>query len=179
MNAEIVSALIVLRPAALIVIGATILAYFILLLAVNRIEISGKGYRFTAIFVGMGFRSMMHMGIAWIKFVFFSATLLLARSTVNIHYFFLAALVLTACFFCPGISAVLTELFGGLLQAAGLWVSTRLLDYLRQIRYDRAIYASYWLLAAFLILCAAAVFFKEISYVSSERDHYDAIGEIE
>ena len=179
MTTEIVRYLIVLRPAALAVVGATAVAYLILLLCIRRLKVQGRGTRLAGLFVGLSGRSLFHLSLAWVKFAFFVASLLLARAIQPVHYLLLAALTVLTLLVNVKISSILTEVLGEGGLIAGLAVCATLLRYLNQIRYDRTIYAAYWMLAAFLGLCAAAVFLREVAMISGERNYFDESGEIE
>lgn len=179
MTTEIVRYLIVLRPAALAVVGATVVAYLILLLCIRRLQVQGRGTRLAGLFVGLGGRSALHLSCAWTKFAFFVVSLLLARTIQPVHYLLLAVLTGVTLLLNVKIASILTEVIGegGLL--VGLMVCSTLLRYLNQIRYDVTIHAAYWMLAAFLSLCAAAVFLREVSMISGERNYFDEAGEVE
>ena len=179
MTTEIVRYLIVLRPAALAVVGATAVAYLILLLCIRRLRVQGRGTRLAGLFVGLGGRSALHLSLAWVKFAFFVASLLLARAVQPVHYLLLAVLTVFTLLMNVKIVSILTEVVGEGALIAGLMVCSTLLRYLNQIRYDRAIYTAYWLLSAFLSLCAAAVFLREVAMISGERNYFDETGEIE
>ena len=179
MSTEIVRYLIVLRPAALAVVGATAAAYLILLLCIRRLRVQGRGTRLAGLFVGMGGRSALHLSFAWVKFTFFVASLLLARAVQPVHYLLLAVLTVFTLLLNIKVASILTEVVGEGALLAGLMVCSTLLRYLNQIRYDRAIHIAYWLLAAFLSLCAAAVFLREVAMISEERNYFDEKGEIE
>lgn len=179
MQTEIIRQLIILRPAVLTVIGVSIVSYLVMLPIVGRITAQGENSRIAGLFIGMGFQSFFHMSAAWIRLVLFSFVMLSAKHVQPIFYLFIGALTLVACLSCLRMRSILTELFCAAFQVVGFWVGSRLIDYLNQIRYDAGIKAAYWLMAAMLILCAIAVFLKEVVYISAERKHYDANGETE
>ncbi len=179
MSNEVLRLLIELRAAALVAIGVTLAAYLALLLCIKRLKIEGRGTRLAGLFVGLGGRSLLHLSTAWIKLTYFTAVLLLSQPARPGHYYLLAACTAVSFVLSFRLGALTVELLSGSLMAAGLWVSSTLLNYLRQIRYDRNIQIAYWMLAAFLILCAVAVFLREIIFISSERAYFDENGEIE
>lgn len=179
MVAEVEKLLKTLRPSALIVIGLTVLCYLVLVAKVNRLDVRKPGARSVGLFVGLGFGSSVHLGAAWVRTVFYVSTLMLARSAQFVHYLLLALLTVLACGFSRSWRAPLLELVSGVIMTAGLWVGGSLLAYLQQIRHDRGILIAYWLLAAFLSLCAVAVFVKEITFISEERKYFDENGETE
>ena len=96
--------------------------------------------------------------------------------------------IFLAIVFCAAITLLLgvnrlgmwlTEVTSAALCIAGLWIGTVLLNYLRQVRYDREIQLAYWILSVFMVLCAAAVLLREITFISAERDYFDESGETE
>ncbi len=179
MSNEAVRLFMELRGAALAAIGMTLAAYLALLFCIRRLKIEGRGTRLAGLFVGLGGRSLLHLSTAWTKLVYFAAVLLLSQPAKPGHYYLLAACAVVSFVLSFRLGALTVELLSGSLMGAGLWVSSTLLNYLRQIRYDRNIQIAYWILAAFLILCAAAVFLREIIFISSERAYFDENGEIE
>lgn len=179
MSTELVRQLILLRPALVVAVAMTLAVYLILLLCIRRLKVQGRGTRLAGLFVGLEGRGALHLGTAWLKFAFLSACLLLARPVQETHYLLLIALTALALLLGFSLSAVLTEVVGGGLLLAGLVVCSTLQRYLTQIRRDSSILAAYWMLAVFLILCAAVVFLREVAAVSGERKHFDENGDTE
>ncbi len=176
---ELVRQMVALRPAVLAAVALTLAAYFGLWLCVRRLRIKGPGAKIAGLFVGLDGRSALHLSFAWAKFALLAACLLLARPVQPVHYLLLAALTLGTLLLWLRPAALVTEAVGGGLLLAGLAVCSTLLNYLRQIRNETAIRAAYWLLAVFLILCAAALLLREIPAVSKERTWFDEKGELE
>ncbi|MDD6160134.1 MAG: hypothetical protein PUB51_03260 [Oscillospiraceae bacterium] len=179
MSNELVRLMLEVRSALLVTVGMTLAAYLILLLCIRRLQVQGRGTRLAGLFVGLGGRSMLHLGFAWLKFAFFASCLLLAQPVMLTHYLLLGVLTVGALLVGFSLKAMLTEIVGGGLLIAGLAVCTTLLQYLRQIRYDKTILAAYWMLSVFLILCAAVVLMREVIAVSGERKDFDESGESE
>lgn len=179
MSVELVRLLIQLRPALLVTVGITLAAYLILLLCIRRLRVQGRGTRLAGLFVGLSGRSALHLGVSWLKFAFLAACLLLAEPMQGIHYLLLLGLTALALLLGLSLSALLTEVIGEGLLLAGAMVCSTLLRYLRQIRWDSAVVAAYWMLAIFLILCAAAVLLRETAAASGERKYFDENGETE
>ena len=179
MSNELVRLMLQLRPALLVTVGMTLVVYLILQLCIRRLRVQGRGTRLAGLFVGLGGRSSLHLGIAWLKFAFLTACLLLSQPVQEVHYLMLLALTLAALLVGFSLSALLTEIVGGGLLLAGLVVCSTLLQYLLQIRHDDTILVAYWLLTAFLILCAAVVFLREVIAVSGERKYFDENGDTE
>lgn len=179
MTAQITAYLIILRPAALAVVAMTAAAYPVLLLCIRRLQVKGRGTRLAGLFVGLSGRSALHLSCAWVKFAFFLACLLLARTVQPVHYLLLILLTAATLLLNLRLSTALTEVGGEGALLAGLFVCTTLLQYLRQIRYDSVISAAYWMLTGFLALCAAAVLLREVAVISEERNYFDETGETE
>lgn len=179
MKTAIVENIITMRPAILITVLITLIAYGILMICIRRLRVQGRGNRLARLFVGLGGRSLLHLGLSWVKFAFTVSCLLLIQPAELPQYLFLA--VMTVCTLLCGfsLSGILTELAGGGLLLAGMAACSTLLKYLRQIRFETSIFIAYWLLAIFLILCAAAIFFREVTAVSQERKYFDENGETE
>ena len=172
--------LLTLRRPAIIMIGVTAVLYLMLLLLIRGLEAEGKGNRLAGLFVGLNGRSLVHLSFAWCKFAFFAATLLGARPAEQTCYMLL--LLLTAMTLLLGINRLglwTTEFMSAALYTAGLWVGATLLNYLRQVRYDREIHIAYWLLSTFMILCAAVMLLREVGYISGERNYFDENGDVE
>ncbi len=179
MSTEIVRILIEVRPVLLAVVGMTLVVYAALQLYLRRLRVQGRGTRLGGLFVGLGGRSALHLACAWLKFTFLTACLLLAEPAQVVHYLLLLALALLALLAGFSLDALLTEVVGSGLLLAGLMVCSTLMRYLRQIRQDDAVRAAYWMLAAFLILCAACVLLREAAAASGERKYFDENGETE
>lgn len=179
MSTELVRQLILLRPALVASMAITLAVYLILLLCIRRLRVQGQGTRVAGLFVGIEGRGALHLGVSWLKFAFLTACLLLARPAQEVHYLLLIGLSLLALLMGFSPNALLTEAVGGGLLLAGLAVGSTLLRYLTQIRRDASILAAYWMLAVFLILCAAVVFLREVAAVSGERKHFDENGDTE
>lgn len=178
-STQVVRLLIWMRPSLVVTVAMTLAMYLILLLCVRRLRVQGRGTRLSGLFVGLGGRSALHLGFSWLKFAFLTACLLLAQPVQTVHYLFLLALTLGALLSGFSLDALATELLGGGLLLAGLAVCSTLLLYLQQIRRDTTVLAAYWMLAALMILCAAAVFLREVAAVSGERKKFDENGETE
>lgn len=179
MSTELVRLLLELRPALLVTVGMTLIVYLILLMCISRLRVQGRGTRLAGLFVGLGGRSALHLSFAWLKFAFLTACLLLTQPVQEVHYLLLLALTVAALLAGFSLNALLTEVVGGVLLLAGLAVCSTLLQYLRQIRHDDTIQSAYWMLAAFLIFCAAVVFLREVTAVSGERKYFDENGDTE
>lgn len=179
MSTELVRQLILLRPALVTAVAITLAVYLILLLCIRRLRVQGRGTRLAGLFVGLEGRSALHLGVSWLKFALFTACLLLARPVREAHYLLLIGLTAAALLMGFSLDALLTEAVGGGLLLAGLVVCSTLLRYLTQIRRDISILAAYWMLAIFLILCAAVVFLREVVAASGERKHFDENGDTE
>ncbi len=176
---DLLRQLLRLRPAALVVAGMTLCAFLILFLCVRRLEARGKGARLAGLFVGLQGRSALLLALAWVKFCLLCAILLTARSAGLAHYVLLLCLGAGFLLLRPALESLLTEVVGGGLLAAGIALCGGLLEYLRQIRNDGRIRLVYWLLAIFLILCAAGIFLREAGAISGERTYFDETGESE
>lgn len=179
MSTQLVRQLIVMRPALVTAVAMTLVVYLILLLYIRRLRVQGRGTHLAGLFVGLEGRSALHLGVSWLKFAILTACLLLAQPAQEAHYLLLLALTALALLLGFSLSALLTELVGGGILLAGLVVCSTLLRYLAQIRRDTSILTAYWMLAIFLILCAAAVFLREVAAVSGERKHFDENGDAE
>ena len=173
-------AIVKMRRPALIAIGLTLAAYLVMLLVIRGLEVEGRGNRLSGLFVGLGGRSLIHLSTVWLKFAFFTAVLTANQPANQECYILLLALALLAALLSAnrlGIWA--TELISAALSVAGVWTSATLLNYLREISNDREVRAAYWALAAFLILCSAAILLRAIVYISGERNYFDENGEVE
>ena len=179
MSTQLVRQLIVMRPALVAAVVMTLAVYLILLLCIRRLRVQGRGTRLAGLFVGLGGRSALHLGVCWLKFAVLAACLLLARPAQTSHYLLLLSLTALALVLGLSLNGLLTEVVGGGLLLAGLAVCSTLLRYLAQIRRDAAILTAYWMLAVFLILCAAAVFLREVAAVPGERKRFDENGDTE
>lgn len=179
METEIVRLLIHVRPVLLLTLGLTMVFYLFLLLCIRRMRIQGQGTRLAGLFVGLGGRSALHLGCAWLKFAFLTSCLVLAQPAQVLHYLLLFALTAVTLLAGFSVDAILTEVAGEGMLLAGLAVCSTLMNYLRQIRRDDAVLTAYWLLAAFLILCAACVLVREAAAASGERKRFDENGETE
>ena len=179
METELVRVLLQIRPVLVAVVAMTLVAYLLLQLCIRRLRVQGRGARLAGLFVGLGGRSAFHLGVAWLKFAFLASCLLLAQWLQPAHYLMVLGLTVLALLAGFSVSALLTEVFGGGLLLAGMVVCSTLQQYLRQIRHDDAIQAAYWMLTAFLILCAAVVFLREVTEASGERKYFDENGETE
>lgn len=179
MSNEVVRLMVRLRPALLVTLGMTLVVYLVLQLCIRRLRIQGNGNRLAGLFIGLGGRSALHLGAAWLKFAFLTACLVLARPVQEVHYLLLLGLTVCALLVGFSLDSLLTEVVGGGLLLAGLMVCSTLLKYLQQIRDDGTIRCAYWMLSVFLILCAAAVFLREVTAVSGERKYFDENGDTE
>ena len=171
---------ITMRRPAIIMIAMTLVVYAVLQLLVRRLEVEGKGNKLSGLFVGLGGRSLLHLSTAWCKFAFFASILLSGQPAEQTSYLLLLLLAgITLLLGLTKLGLWMTEATGAALCVAGLWISGILLNYLRQIRYDREIQIAYWTLSVFMILCAGAVLLREINYISAERNYFDESGETE
>ena len=174
------AAVLTLRRPAIIMIAITLVVYAVLLLLIRGLEVEGKGNRLSGLFVGLGGRSLLHLSAAWCKFAFFTAVLTSGQPAEQTNYLLLLALAAVTLLLGVNRAGVwLTEVMSAALRVAGLWVGATLLNYLRQIHYDREIQLSYWALSVFMILCAAAVLLREVTFISGERNYFDENGDIE
>ena len=105
MTAQITAYLIILRPAALAVVAMTAAAYPVLLLCIRSLQVKGRGTRLAGLFVGLSGRSALHLSCAWVKFAFFAACLLLARTVQPVHYLLLILLTNAVMLLFPDASA--------------------------------------------------------------------------
>lgn len=169
--------IVTLRPAVLLTVAITLAAYVVMTICIRKLRIQGQGNRLAGLFVGLSGKSMFHLGFGWMKFVFTVSCLLLADPIEIPHYFLLAAMILCTLLCRLNLRDMITEAATGGALIAGLIVCSTLLRYLRQIRFETTIFIAYWLLAIFMILCAAAIFLREVTAVSQERKYFDESGE--
>ncbi|MBR0310860.1 MAG: hypothetical protein IJQ98_00545 [Oscillospiraceae bacterium] len=169
-----------MRRPAIIMIAMTLVAYAVLQFLIRRLEVEGKGNKLSGLFVGLGGRSLLHLSAAWCKFAFFASLLTSGQPAERTCYLLLLAFAaMTLLLGVNRLGMWLTEVTSAALCIAGLWIGTVLLNYLRQVRYDREIQLAYWILSVFMVLCAAAVLLREITFISAERDYFDESGETE
>lgn len=179
MTNELVTQVLQLRPAAIVVIVMTLIAYPVMLLKMRKMTIQGEDRSLVRLFVGLSGRSALHLSAAWLKFAFIAAILVLAQPAQKVHVYLLIVLTVLTLLLKIRWSTLLTEVVGSGLLVLGVGVGATLLQYLRQIRRDPAIVAAYWFLSVFLILCAAVVLLREMQEISGERNYFDENGEIE
>lgn len=178
MSTQLVTLLIQLRPAALVTTALTVIAYLVMLLRMGKLTIRCETHRDTALFAGLGGRSLIHMAIVWVKFAFFAAVLLLAHTPVRMEHWLLLLLSVLALLLYPSVYMLVSELTGTVIMQFGLTVGGLLLRYIRQV-HRGGMMAVYWLLAAFLIVAAFAVLIRECIVISGERKYFDETGETE
>ena len=176
---ELTAVVLTMRRPVIIMIAMTLVLYAVVLLLIRGLEVEGKGNRFAGLFVGLNGRSLLHLSFAWSKFAFFSALLAGAQPAEQTGYMLLLLLAaMTLLLGVNRLSVWMTELMSAALYTAGLWVGATLLNYLRQVRFDREILTAYWLLTVFLILSAAVLLLREVAIISDERNYFDENGDI-
>lgn len=176
---ELVKQLVLLRPAVVLCIAMTLLAFCVMQGCIRGLRARGPGTKLAGLFLGLGGRSALMLAAAWLKCALLASVLLLAQPAQLGHYLLIIGLALLILVLHPSLGGLLSEALGGGLMAAGLYVCTSLLQYLRQVRYDPTIRAAYWMLAVFLILCAVGVLLREVTELSGERTYFDETGETE
>ena len=105
--------------------------------------------------------------------------LLLCRDIGRVHFIALALPSLLVLLLNLSPSALVTELVGSAVLGAGLFVQSYLMKYLQLVRSGADTRIAYWLLAAFLILCAAIMLVREYILISGERNYFNEAGESE
>ena len=179
MKTELVNAIIVLRPAALVTIALTLLMVVFVAVRLRALDLRGGGSRLATLFVGLHGRSLLHLSMAWVKFAFFVSVLILAKPAQSGHFALL--LILAALMLVTGFNRkmLVNELMYAVLLLLGFTMCRFLLNYLLQIRYDPGIRFVYWLLAISLTAGAMGVLIQETALISKERNYFDESGEIE
>lgn len=176
---SVVDNIVTLRPAVLLTVALTLAAYVVMMISIRKLKIQGRRNRVAGLFVGLGGRSMFHLGFSWMKFAFTVSCIVLIQPLETAHYLILAMMIVLTLLCGPIFKGIVTEVIGGGMLIIGLVACSTLLKYLNQIRFVTSIFAAYWLLAIFLILCAAAIFFREVAVISQERKYFDEDGETE
>ena len=179
MRDDIMRGVVALKNPAIWLIVVSVVFYIIITISIQHLDVKSNRFNMARLFVGLEGLSFFHLAFAWMKFALFTILLLLAKP-VEIYLY-----LLIFCF-CIGtiathfkIKDLLIELISSVLCIGGLWIGTTLIDYLNQVKSDFSISASYWMLSGVFILCALAIFVREISIVSSERKNFNENGEIE
>lgn len=173
MGSEIVAYMLELRPAALVTVLISLVAFIITSLRLRKLQVKREGMLGVRLLVGLNGRSLIHLAVCWVKFAFFAAALLAAQPVKSVHGLLLGVLLIIALLLGVSLRALINEVLSGAIIAGGLALSRFLLNYLLQIKNDPNIRAAYWLLAAFLIVCAAVIFVRECQTISGERNYFD------
>lgn len=177
MKAEVMRQILILRDPILFMVAMTIVCYIICMISMRWLRVTGKGGKVMGLFVGLGGKSAVLMGIAWVKFAYLTALLILAETLYQIHYMFYIALLL-GLVLRPGLSYLLSTILSALL-GFGVIVSGALQSYLVQIRFDQGIEIAYWCLTAFLILGGVVLLLREIIVISGERNYFDETEDVD
>lgn len=176
---SVVEKIVILRPAVLVTVVLTLVAYVAMMISIRKLKVQGRRNKVAGLFIGLGGRSLLHLGFCWMKYAFTVSCLVLRQPLEITHYLLLSMMIVFALLCGPSIKGIVNEIIGGGMLMIGLVACSTLLRYLMQIRFVVSIFAAYWLLAIFLILCATAIFFREVTVISQERKYFDENGETE
>ena len=182
MQVNTLNQLILLRPVALGTVLFTLFMYLHMLLAIRRLNLSGKGSRLAAMFVGLQGRSALMLTLAWLKFCIICCLLLLRQAPQPAHYALIAGVCIPLMLLTRRFKQMVQVLLGTGVLVGGWTVAGTVQQYLYVVRLDRAVVALYWVLAVLLCICAVAFLVLEVTFISGERNKIDEdneFGEIE
>lgn len=176
---RLIRELLVLRDVSMFSVFLSLMAFFILIVQMKKLKIQKGSAKGLGIFVGLGGRSLLLLGGAWVKATLFIGMLVLSQYITAMHIVIIFYLAFLIALLKPSLGMMAIQLFSGSMLCAGIMVSNTLLSYLKQIRFEWGLQITYWLLVIFLVIVTLAVFVKEATIISSERKYFDATGETE
>lgn len=170
---DIIDEIVILRIPTIATIVFTVILLVIFLYIMKDLSVTGKYSKTLGLFVGLKDRSALHLCFAWIKFVFFSATLCAMQYATTGHYLIIGFLIIVSAFLAKEKRLITMEIVGGLLVIASTWVCSVFVDYINNVRSDIYVIGAYWIIAIFMILCSSVVFLYEVMSISRERSAFE------